>query len=283
MTGGDEPVYSGTSGFRGLVPAELLPRLPDPGALQFWMGPGAHLLHYPVDGGRVINFLAVIDGPRRWTAPAWMEAGRARRAPGGVRGLAPGRHRDDRRRAPVAALGPVRPAAAGPLEPRPRGAARRRGPRHAAPPGSGRQPDDRGRRRAGVRTGRRRRCAHRAIPLRGPAPGADAPGPAAVLGGVRRAAPARRPGRTTPRRGAGSPAGRPGLDSRLRRAGVRYPAGVRDARRRRDNRAGRQRRGGRRRHGRAGRKHRGGRRRERPSRRAASSWAAAGRPSSTAP
>jgi salicylate hydroxylase len=72
-TGGDDPVYSGTSGFRGLVPAELLPRLPDPGALQFWMGPGAHLLHYPIDGGRVINFLAVIDGPRRWTAPAWME------------------------------------------------------------------------------------------------------------------------------------------------------------------------------------------------------------------
>jgi 2-polyprenyl-6-methoxyphenol hydroxylase-like FAD-dependent oxidoreductase len=53
--------------------AGRLPSLPDPGALQFWMGPGAHLLHYPVDGGRVINFLAVIDGPPRWTAPAWLE------------------------------------------------------------------------------------------------------------------------------------------------------------------------------------------------------------------
>jgi salicylate hydroxylase len=73
VTGGDEPLYSGTSGFRGLVPAGRLPSLPDPGALQFWMGPGAHLLHYPIDGGRVINFLAVIDGPARWTAPAWME------------------------------------------------------------------------------------------------------------------------------------------------------------------------------------------------------------------
>ena len=59
--GCDEPVYSGTSGFRGLVPAERLAWLPDPGALQIWMGPGAHLLHYPVDGGRVINFLAVVD------------------------------------------------------------------------------------------------------------------------------------------------------------------------------------------------------------------------------
>ena len=73
VTGGDEPVYSGTSGFRGLVPAERLPSLPDPGALQFWMGPGAHLLHYPIQGGSVMNFLAVIDGPERWTAPAWLE------------------------------------------------------------------------------------------------------------------------------------------------------------------------------------------------------------------
>jgi flavin-dependent dehydrogenase len=30
-----EPRYSAASGFRGLVPIERLPRLPDPGALQF--------------------------------------------------------------------------------------------------------------------------------------------------------------------------------------------------------------------------------------------------------
>lgn len=73
VTGDDEPVYSGSSGFRGLVPAGRLPHLPDPGALQFWMGPGAHLLHYPINGGSVINFLAVVDTPERWTAPAWLE------------------------------------------------------------------------------------------------------------------------------------------------------------------------------------------------------------------
>jgi salicylate hydroxylase len=72
ITGGDEPRYSGASGFRGLVPVERLPQLPDPGALQFWMGPGAHLLHYPIADGSVINFLAVVEGPRQWTAPAWM-------------------------------------------------------------------------------------------------------------------------------------------------------------------------------------------------------------------
>jgi salicylate hydroxylase len=74
VAGSDEPMYSGTSGFRGLVPAEFLPSLPEPGALQFWIGPGAHLLHYPISGGSMINFLAVIEGPEEWTGPAWMEA-----------------------------------------------------------------------------------------------------------------------------------------------------------------------------------------------------------------
>ncbi|HTK67190.1 MAG TPA: FAD-dependent monooxygenase [Pseudonocardia sp.] len=61
------PGYSGTSGFRGLVPREALVHLPDPDAVQFWMGPGAHLLHYPV--GDSVNFLAVVDGPAHWPWP----------------------------------------------------------------------------------------------------------------------------------------------------------------------------------------------------------------------
>ena len=222
VTGGDEPVYSGTSGFRGLVPAERLPSLPDPGALQFWMGPGAHLLHYPIDGGRVVNFLAVIDGPLRWTAPAWLEeaAPGAHLAP--FAGWHPAVTEMLGRRAAVTALGPVLPAPAGLLEPRSRGPARRRGSRDAAAPGAGGQPDDRGRRRAGRRTRRGRRRARRAAPLRRPAPGPDPAGPADVLGRVRRAAPARRPGRAAPGRGPGPPDRRPGLDPRLRRARPRY-------------------------------------------------------------
>jgi salicylate hydroxylase len=61
-----EPVYSGTSGFRGLVPRSAIPDFPDPDAVQFWMGPDAHLLHYAV--GDAINFLAVVEGPERWDA-----------------------------------------------------------------------------------------------------------------------------------------------------------------------------------------------------------------------
>lgn len=73
VTGGETAIYSETSGFRGLVPVERLTSLPDPGAVQFWMGPDAHLLHYAIEGGSVINFLAVVEGPGRWSAPVWME------------------------------------------------------------------------------------------------------------------------------------------------------------------------------------------------------------------
>jgi salicylate hydroxylase len=67
VTGRDDTIYSGTSGFRGIVPAEKLPSLPDPQAIQFWMGPSAHLLHYAIGRqGEDVNFLAVVEGPPSW-------------------------------------------------------------------------------------------------------------------------------------------------------------------------------------------------------------------------
>ena len=52
-----------------------MPSLPDPTPLQFWAGPGRHLLHYAIDGGRTVNFLAVVR------VPEWTERG----VDGGVR------------------------------------------------------------------------------------------------------------------------------------------------------------------------------------------------------
>lgn len=64
VTDGAGMVYSGTSAFRGIVPASRLPSLPDPLAIQFWMGPGAHLLHYAIGAaGQDVNYFAVVDGP----------------------------------------------------------------------------------------------------------------------------------------------------------------------------------------------------------------------------
>ena len=75
MLGYDDALYSGCSGFRGIVPIDQLPRLPDPTALQFWMGPGGHLLHYPMGNGD-INFLLVERQPSPWPHRDWTMPGR---------------------------------------------------------------------------------------------------------------------------------------------------------------------------------------------------------------
>lgn len=69
---GSEAQFSGTVGYRGLIPVEQLPSLPEPTAIQFWAGPRGHLLHYGIDGGAIVNFLAVVRADR-WEAEAWME------------------------------------------------------------------------------------------------------------------------------------------------------------------------------------------------------------------
>jgi salicylate hydroxylase len=64
---GNAVVYSGTSGFRGIVEAAAVPSLVDPESLQFWVGPDAHLLHFPIDpDARLVTFLAVTESPANW-------------------------------------------------------------------------------------------------------------------------------------------------------------------------------------------------------------------------
>ena len=65
--------YSRTSAFRGIVPRHRLPSLPDPEAIQFWMGPDAHLLHYAIGGAAEdVNFFAVVEGPSAWDDDRWI-------------------------------------------------------------------------------------------------------------------------------------------------------------------------------------------------------------------
>ncbi len=69
VTGAEDAIYSGTSAFRGIVPVENMPSMPDPQAIQFWMGPDAHVLHYAIGGqGDAVNFFAVVETPKTWSA-----------------------------------------------------------------------------------------------------------------------------------------------------------------------------------------------------------------------
>jgi len=72
MLGYDDALYSGCSGFRGVVPADGMDLLPDPEAIQFWVGPQGHLLHYPIGDKGDQNFLLVERHPSPWSSREWV-------------------------------------------------------------------------------------------------------------------------------------------------------------------------------------------------------------------
>ncbi|MFM0324162.1 FAD-dependent monooxygenase [Caballeronia glebae] len=72
MLGYDDALYSGCSGFRGVVPAGRMDLLPDPEAIQFWIGPHGHLLHYPIGDEGDQNFLLVERHPSPWPPREWV-------------------------------------------------------------------------------------------------------------------------------------------------------------------------------------------------------------------
>ncbi len=71
LLGYDDARYSGCTAARGIVAPALLPSLPDPAAIQFWMGPGGHLLHYPIGNGDQ-NFFLVKRESMPWADKGWV-------------------------------------------------------------------------------------------------------------------------------------------------------------------------------------------------------------------
>lgn len=68
----DHNIFSRTSGFRGVVPMEALPTMPDPTATQWWVGDGAHLLHFPIGPDyKFATFLTVEEDPKVWPDPKY--------------------------------------------------------------------------------------------------------------------------------------------------------------------------------------------------------------------
>jgi len=59
----DEPIFSGYSVYRGLLPAGLLPGLVRDPRVMFWFGPQRHVTYYPIAGRRIIHFSAVAETP----------------------------------------------------------------------------------------------------------------------------------------------------------------------------------------------------------------------------
>ena len=67
-----QPQFSGLIAWRGTLDATQLPREYTGRRVQLWMGPSAHLVVYPISGGRQINVVAIVPG--NWNTPGWSAA-----------------------------------------------------------------------------------------------------------------------------------------------------------------------------------------------------------------
>jgi len=74
LLGADSPRFTGCAAYRGLVPADRLTHLDLPVECEIWMGPGQHFVHYFVQGGRLVNFVAVVE-EESWTRESWTDRG----------------------------------------------------------------------------------------------------------------------------------------------------------------------------------------------------------------
>ncbi len=74
LFGADAPVFSGCLAWRGVIPAERLPeRLRRPVGVN-WIGPGGHVIHYPLRRNELVNFVGIVERSD-WQVESWMTAG----------------------------------------------------------------------------------------------------------------------------------------------------------------------------------------------------------------
>jgi salicylate hydroxylase len=69
------PTFSALAAFRCMLStADLAPWACEP-SFRVWLGPGRHLVHYPVSGGRELNVVAVVPAGD-WRTESWVSEGR---------------------------------------------------------------------------------------------------------------------------------------------------------------------------------------------------------------
>ncbi len=79
LFGEEEPRFAGCVAYRGLVPAERIVDLGLELGSQSWVGPGAHLVHYFVSRGRLLNFVGWTEHDS-WNREDWTDRATVERA-----------------------------------------------------------------------------------------------------------------------------------------------------------------------------------------------------------
>jgi salicylate hydroxylase len=68
--GADAPRFTGCICWRGMAPADAVPRDIEIADGALWMGPHGHVVHYPVRRGELLNIVAHFDSDG-WTEESW--------------------------------------------------------------------------------------------------------------------------------------------------------------------------------------------------------------------
>src|SRR6185437_15462751 len=67
------PAFRHRTAWRALIPADAVPAEFRQPLVHLWLGHDAHLVHYPVKAGRVINVVGIVHDD--WNQPGWSTAG----------------------------------------------------------------------------------------------------------------------------------------------------------------------------------------------------------------
>lgn len=74
LFGADAPRFSGIMAWRGVIRAADLPEhMRTPWGTN-WVGPGAHVIQYPLRGGELVNFVGAVEGGA-WEVESWSQRG----------------------------------------------------------------------------------------------------------------------------------------------------------------------------------------------------------------
>ena len=74
LFGADTPQFTGIIAWRGIVPMERLPRHMARMVGSNWVGPGGHVVHYPLRAGKVMNFVGALERSD-WQVESWSARG----------------------------------------------------------------------------------------------------------------------------------------------------------------------------------------------------------------
>ena len=74
LFGPDAPRFSGLAAWRGVIDAADLPERLRLATAVNWVGPGAHVIAYPLSGGQLVNFVGIVERAG-WAVESWTERG----------------------------------------------------------------------------------------------------------------------------------------------------------------------------------------------------------------